>query len=279
MSFQTMRMHGHFSAIAFALGSTVLFGDNVFYGGFEHTLNNLSCIIPVSMNQWNSKKKFILGVVAVYVLTVIVAVTWLFIAAKNAPRQATDPFQTGFTAFEGLTSAPTTSVQTLVPPHAPFLGSATAKITIVEFADFECPYCAASVYPIRQVLAAYPNDVRLVFRHFPIASAHPLAETLANASLCAHDQGYFWPLHDRLYQEQESLSYERLLSLARSVGIDVNRMETCMNSGQFADALRQDFTDAVALGSRGTPTWMVNGQKIEGALPFEAWQRIIDSLL
>ena len=231
------------------------------------------------MNQWNSKKKFVLGVVIVYVLTVLVAVGWLFLVAKNAPSNTVDPFQTGFTAFDGLTSAPTTTVQNLVPAHAPFLGSATAKITIVEFADFECPYCRASVYPIRQVLAAYPNDVRLVFRHFPIASAHPLAETLANASLCAHDQGYFWPLHDRLYQEQDSLSYEKLIALSRSVGINIDRLERCMNSGQFADALRQDFADAVALGSRGTPTWVVNGQKIEGALPYEAWKRIIDALL
>lgn len=231
------------------------------------------------MNQWNSKKKFVLGVVIVYLVTVFLAVGVLLLVAHQRTRLTRDPFQTGFTAFEGLTTVPNNSVNELIPASAPTLGPATAKVTIVEFADFQCPYCRASVYPIRQLLNAYPNDVRLVFRHFPIDSVHPLAQTLAQATMCAHDQGYFWALHDRIYQEQDTLTYDRLLALARSVGIDINRLETCMQQGQFAEALRQDFADAVALGSRGTPTWIVNGQKIEGALPFEAWKRIIDSLL
>lgn len=229
----------------------------------------------------NTKVRFIFWVLAVYAATVVLAIITLIVFARLQPRaNNTDPFLNGFTAFTGQpVTGGADKVRELVPATAPTLGPVTAAVTIVEFADFQCPYCRAAVYPIRQLLAAYPNDVRLVFRHFPISSVHPLAETLAQAGMCAHDQGRFWPLHDRLYQEQETLSYSRMIELARSVGIDVDRLERCMKAGTFDAAIRQDFTDAVALGSRGTPTWIVNGQKIEGALPLETWKILVDKLL
>lgn len=226
-----------------------------------------------------TKTRFILWVLAVYAITVVLSFLVLLVLSRREGTAPTnDIFLNGFTAFSDANATPQ-SIDTLVPNTAPSLGPATARVTIVEFADLQCPYCRAAVYPVRQLLAAYPNDVRLVFRHFPITSVHPLAETLANASMCAHDQGKFWPLHDRLYQAQDSLSYDTLISLARSVGIDIDRMERCMKSGTFANAIKQDFTDAVALGGRGTPTWIVNGEKIEGALPFETWKTLVEDLL
>ncbi len=229
----------------------------------------------------STKFRFIFWVLAVYAATVVLSVVTLLVFAAlkpDAPRP--DQFLNGFTAFNGQTSSGARGqIKDLVPTTAPTLGPATASITIVEFADLECPYCRAAVYPVRQLLAAYPNDVRLVFRHFPISSVHPLAEVLAQASMCAHDQGRFWAFHDRLYQEQESMSYNRMIELARSVGVDVDRLERCIKADTFDAAIRQDFTDAVALGGRGTPTWIVNGQKIEGALPFETWKTLIEKLL
>lgn len=212
---------------------------------------------------------------AIVIISVVVLVFW---AARQTKQQ--DLANGGITAFLGQRPAarPGADIE-LVPTYAPSLGPKDAAVTIVEFGDFQCPYCRAAVYPIRQVLNAYPKDVRLVFRHFPITSVHELAQELAEASLCAHDQGKFWPLHDQLYANQESLSKEKLDELARSVGLDMNRFENCLLAGQFRDEVNQDFAAAASLGARGTPTWIVNGQKLEGALPFETWQDIIDSLL
>lgn len=227
----------------------------------------------------STKVRFILWVLAVYAATMLISVAVLFLFARGTPKApSSDPFLNGFTAFTGQTGNGG-HVANLVPNTSPTLGPATARVTIVEFGDLQCPYCRAAVYPVRQLLAAYPNDVRLVFRHFPITSAHPLAQTLAQAAMCAHDQGRFWAFHDSLYQNQDTISYDRMIELARTVGVDINRMERCMKAGTFNEQIQQDFTDAVTLGGRGTPTWIVNGQKIEGALPFETWKSIIDDLL
>lgn len=215
-----------------------------------------------------------LGIVAFTVIILVIVAT-----RRGAEQSLAPNLANGFTALLGQAQPQQPFTGTLVPPHAPTLGPADAPITIIEFADFQCPYCQASVYPVRQLLREYPNQIRFVFRHFPITAVHPLAETLALAGMCAHDQGKFWAMHDALYAEQETVDRARIDAIAQSVGLDTNRFDLCLSTQQFASVVQRDFADGVQLGARGTPTWIINGQKVQGALPLETWRQIIDSSL
>lgn len=212
-------------------------------------------------------------------LVVFCTVLLVIVAAMRGERVPSSGADQAFTSFLGQLPTPTLPAGELIPAHAPSLGPTNAAVTIVEFGDFQCPYCRAAVYPVRQLLQRYPNDVRLVFRQFPVSALHPLAERLALASLCAHDQGLFWPFHDQIYARQEALTETSIDTIAQSVGVDMQRFGVCLSSRQFQKHVDQDFADAVRLGGRGTPTWIVNGQKIEGALPFEAWVQIVEGLI
>lgn len=227
-----------------------------------------------------SWKKIILVAVGIYVAVVFVSLVALVLVARFAPDAAPSVDENGFTAFIGGSGAtsPASSID-LEPIWAPTLGPVDAKVTIVEFADFQCPYCRASALPIRQLIAAHPNDIRLVFRQFPVTSLHPLAARLAEYSLCAHDQGKFWSFHDRVYLSTGELTDNDLDALAESVGLNEERFNRCIISGQFKDAVQQDLADVISIGGRGTPTWVVNGQKIEGYHSYETWERIVGELL
>lgn len=228
-----------------------------------------------------SWKNIILGGAAIYGSVVVVAVVVLIVLARFGPAVEPTVPENAFTALIGQGSTELTPSGTLVPIWAPTLGPADAKVTIIEFADFQCPFSREAALPLRRVLAAYPQDVRLVFRQFPITSLHPMAERLAESSLCAHDQGKFWAFHDQVFfsGNNEELAAEDIDRIARSIGLNIERYNRCLVSNQFKDAAAQDFADALAAGSRGTPTWIVNGQKIEGYLPEATWKRIIEALI
>jgi len=167
----------------------------------------------------------------------------------------------------------------LIPAHAPTLGPADAKVTIVEFSDFECPFCKSSFQTIRSLINEFPNDVRLVYRHFPLRTIHPLAAELAHASMCAHDQGKFWAFHDQLFIQQGTVTRDRLDRIAQQVGLDARAFRRCQDSNRFKEVVDGDFADAVALGGRGTPTWVVNGRRLEGVLPIDIWRNIVKEAL
>lgn len=233
-----------------------------------------------SSHQFPPKRWFVRALL-VYAGIVAVAIAGLLLVTMRRSRQpAVAPeFLNGFTALIGQQQASSPFTGELVPSYAPTLGPADAPITIVEFADFQCPYCRASVYPVRQLLREYPNQIRLVFRHFPIRSVHALAETAALAGTCAHDQGKFWALHDAVYNQQDSLTRESLDAIAQSVGLDMNRFDLCLSNRTFLEYVQRDFSDGVQLGARGTPTWIINGQTLQGALPLQTWKQVIDSLI
>ena len=167
----------------------------------------------------------------------------------------------------------------LVPSYAPTLGPDDAKVTIIEFSDFECPFCQASFSVIRQVLNKYPNEVRLVYRHFPLKSIHPNAEALAHASMCAGEQDLFWPFHDRLFAQQGEVTSDNVIEHARAIGADTNKFLSCQNSQRWLDEIELDFAEAVSQGGRGTPTWIINEELVQGIIPLELWEQIIDELL
>lgn len=159
---------------------------------------------------------------------------------------------------------------------APFLGSNTPKVTIVEFVDFKCPNCRAAAPILHQVLQKYGNKVKLIIRNFPVESTHPGANELAMLSMCAYNQGYYWPLHDWLYEQQDTLgsklSEAQLTGMASIFGWDVGKMKDCLSDTATKVTVNKDFADAYRFGVGGTPTFFVNGEKIEGVVPFEAWE-------
>jgi len=161
----------------------------------------------------------------------------------------------------------------------PERGPHDAVVTIVEFSDFECPFCGRFTPVLQRVLAAYPTQVRLIFRNFPLRSVHQNAEKAAEAAACAAVQGKFWEMHDVLFAEQNSLSLGALKEKAKRIGLDTQAFDNCLDSGEGARAVDQDGEAGVALGLSSTPTSFVNGRYVNAALSFEELSALIDDEL
>ena len=166
----------------------------------------------------------------------------------------------------------------LVGPGTLVKGPPDAPITIVEFSDFQCPFCASAQPVLKQVLEAYPNDVKLVFRHFPL-ERHPEAKIAAEAAECAARQGKFWEYHDRLFASPSAISVIHLGVIAEEVGLDRPTFSTCLETGASRTRVNEDLERGVRAGVTATPTFFVNGRMVEGAQPFLTFKQIIDPYL
>ena len=155
-------------------------------------------------------------------------------------------------------------------------GAANPKITIVEFADFSCGYCKNSFTKIREISLKYKKDVKIIFRDYP-AYEHSL--DLAMAARCAGEQGLFWLMHDKLFQNQGISEQEQLSALANQIGADVNRFNNCFANKKYLPNIQKDFADAEKLEITGTPTWFINGQKIAGDIPYELFMEIVEEFI
>jgi protein-disulfide isomerase len=160
----------------------------------------------------------------------------------------------------------------------PARGPANAAVTIVEFSDFECPFCMRLQNSLEQVVKKYGDQVRLVYRQFPL-SFHPHAQQAAEASLCANDQGKFWAMHDAMFADQKGLGIDELKKKAATLGLNAKAFEDCLDSNKHADSIASDTEDGKALGVTGTPTVFINGISMSGAQPFDALAKVIDSEL
>jgi len=159
----------------------------------------------------------------------------------------------------------------------PAKGSASAPITIIEFSDYECPYCKRAEPSVAKVLETYGDKVRLVFRDYPLPF-HANAKPAAMAAACAEDQGKFWEYHDKLFTAS-ALNEETYRSLAGEVGLDQGSFDECLASEKHSELIDKDIADASAVGVRGTPAFFINGRMISGAQPFEKFKEIIDEEL
>ena len=144
--------------------------------------------------------------------------------------------------------------------QSPVKGKDGAAVTIVEFSDYQCPYCAKSEPLIASFVEAYPNDTRVVFKHFPLTNIHPHAMPAALAATAAQKQGKFWQMHEALFAEQRSLSPAQITESAKKLGLDMARFEADMKSPEVAAAVQADMKLAQQVGIRGTPTIFVNGK-------------------
>ncbi len=162
----------------------------------------------------------------------------------------------------------------------PILGAANAPITIIEFSDYQCPYCLQwHQQVLGRLREAYPDQVRIVYRDFPLTSIHPEAEPAAEAANCANEQGAFWQYHDKLFSGQYSLSTQTYQQYATDLGLDLVKFNDCINTHRFQAEVQADLDFAVNLGVRSTPTFFINGIAVVGAQPFDIFKQVIDKEL
>jgi protein-disulfide isomerase len=161
----------------------------------------------------------------------------------------------------------------------PFKGNSNSKVVIIEFSDFECPFCKASQDTIKILQEKYKNEVRWVFRNYPISSLHRGSVGAAVAGLCAKDQTKFWEYHDVLFSIAKgdgSLKNPILKEVASNLKLDMIKFNSCMSSQKSLDLIQEDFQEATKLGVSGTPTFFVNNRMIIGNQPVEVFERIIN---
>ena len=164
----------------------------------------------------------------------------------------------------------------------PVLGDEDAPLTIVEFSDFECPFCkSARDGAVKQIEEQYvkTGKVKLVYRDFPLTSIHPTAQKAAEAAECADDQDKFWEYHDLVFERQSLLSLASLKQWATELGLDTEKFNKCLDSGEKASEINKDANDAQSAGGRGTPYFIVGNVPISGAQPFANFQAAIESQL
>jgi len=157
---------------------------------------------------------------------------------------------------------------------SPFKGPANAKITLVEFSDFQCPYCAQAVGFLNEVLKAYPKDVRLVFKQYPL-DIHPNARISSAAALAANAQGKFWPMHDKMYANYKQLTRANILMWAKEAGVDPVKFAADLDSAMIKQLVNKDYADGEKAGVEATPTIFVNGKKYQGSLEPSVFLKII----
>ena len=171
-------------------------------------------------------------------------------------------------------------------------GSSAAKVAILEFSDYECPFCgrhAQTTYTELQRIYVDTGKVKYVFRNLPIESLHPLAVKAAEAAECSGEQSKYWEMHDRLFANQKALARSDLLAHAQAIGIETDRFQSCLDGGRMSAKVREDMAEAKRLGLTGTPAFLIGEVRpdgtvrvvrtIGGAHPLPVFQEVLDSLL
>ena len=193
------------------------------------------------------------------------------IGAPTPSREAPSP---------QIPSAGIANMKTLADDD-PFLGKENAPVTIVEFSDFQCPFCERFY---TQTLSQIENEyiktgkVKLVYRDFPLGF-HQYAQKAAEAAECADEQGKFWEFHNKIFENQQQLSSDNLKQWASKLGLDTNKFNGCLDSGKMTSEVQKDLKDGSAAGISGTPGFVINGKLISGAQPFSVFKQVIEAEL
>lgn len=173
----------------------------------------------------------------------------------------------------------------------PVKGRADARLTLIEFSDFQCPYCArfySETLPLIEKEFIQTGKVRMVYRDFPLAQVHPEAQKAAEAAQCAGEQGKYWQMHDKLFDNQKALGLARIKKYARELGLSGNRFDECLDSDRYREEVQKDLRDGQAAGVQGTPSFFlgrtqqgknINGIIIRGARPYIAFKQAFEQML
>lgn len=159
--------------------------------------------------------------------------------------------------------------------RSPVKGPPAAPVTIVEFSDFQCPYCARAVPTLKELLGQYPDQIKWVFKNYPL-DFHPDSPLAHQAALAAAEQGKFWEMHDRIFANQNAMKREDLLGAARALGLAMDRFLADLDSKRFKAVVEADKGEAARLGVSGTPTFFINGRRLIGALPLDEFKKLIE---
>jgi len=166
-----------------------------------------------------------------------------------------------------------------IDPSNPSMGSAGAPVTLIEFSDYQCPYCQRVEPTLKRVLATYKDKVRFVWKDFPLTQIHPQAFKAGEAAHCAGDQGKYWELHDVLFGKQAELQPDDLKRHALTLGLDADMFNKCLDSSKYAERVRDGVAEGGQLGVNSTPTIFINGRRLSGAQPYEVFAQMIDEEL
>ncbi len=197
-------------------------------------------------------------------------------ATAAAPAQAAAAQQSAGQVVEAPTAQPQFVRYDIPTDGYPSLGPDDAPITIVEFSDFQCPFCRRFHDETYQALLdAYPGKIRFVYRNLPLTSIHPNAMPSAIASLCANDQNAYWDFHEKLFSS-EALDEATFVQYATDLNLNVDEFTACLSSGKHDAFIQQDMNFALDLGVQSTPTFFINGLAIVGAQPLSSFQQLID---
>jgi protein-disulfide isomerase len=161
----------------------------------------------------------------------------------------------------------------------PSLGRASAPVTLIEFSDFQCPFCQRVAPTIKKLRDTYGDKVRIVWKDFPLTQIHPQAFKAGEAAHCAGDQGKYWEYHDRLFANQQQLQPEELKKHATDLGLDATAFNTCLDSSKYGERVRDGVAQGTRLGVNSTPTIYINGRVLSGAQPYETFVSVIDEEL
>ncbi len=219
--------------------------------------------------------------VILVVFAVITAMYWWQIKHGVKPNIGT-PSPGSFTASFAPKSSVRVDRSRLETADDPSLGRAGAPVTVVEFIDFKCPNSRAAAPIMDRVIARYGAKVHLIIRDLPVESTHPGATKLSELAYCAGREQRFWPMYQTLFNEQDTLpdvlDDAALQRLAERTGANFESMKTCLASASAFQEVQTDYLAGISAGVRGTPTFFINGEKIEGAIPFEAWERYLEKV-
>jgi len=161
----------------------------------------------------------------------------------------------------------------------PALGPPSAPVTLVEFSDFQCPFCQRVAPTLKQVKQTYGDKVRVVWKDFPLTQIHPQAFKAGEAGHCAADQGKFWEYHDRLFANQQQLMPSDLKKHAADLGLDSKAFDACLDSSKYGERVRDGVAEGSRLGVNSTPMVYINGRVLSGAQPYEVFATVIDEEL
>ncbi len=223
--------------------------------------------------------KLVIIVLALFIFGAVVFATLVYRSYRElkavhnlSSLSSTKEFTTGAVSVPGSSLVDRRAVES---PDDPALGPADAKVTIVEFGDFQCPFSRASVTTMKQLLEKYGNKIRFIFRDFPNSSIHENATNAAVAAACAQTQGKFWQYYDLLFLNQENLLQSDLLRYAEQLRMDTATFQQCLLTEQRKQEVDDDFQAGTNLGVSGTPTWFINGHRVEGAIPYKTFEKIV----
>ena len=205
--------------------------------------------------------------IALNVILIIITIKFVFATAGNTtPVASTSPAVKGTATFQ-------------ITDKDHVRGNKDAKVTLVEFSDFECPYCFKFEDTVSQILKNYPDKVRLVYKYFPLTSIHKNSQKAAEAAECANDQNKFWEYHDALFAKQaQNLSVDLFKSMAGELGLNQDQFNSCLDSDKYLSRVQDNVKEGQADGVTGTPATFVNGKLLSGAQPIDAFKQMIDAI-